>query len=232
MDILICEDEPVLASAIGEMLERILPGNGVHRVTVVCSAWAFEEYLEKNAPPALVLMDIQLGQDNGYTLSAELRQKSLQAEIAYITAFPQHMKDAFPYRPICFVEKPVTEQKLSDLLTVYGQYHPGALNCLRFSVRDSLYVIAADRILYINSEAHKLTLHLNRPDETISFTGKLDEVQAQLASSGFIRCHKSYLVNRGFIRSLNQSTHEFILTDGTRINISRSLYAQAVRQYI
>ena len=59
--------------------------------------------------------------------------------------------------------------------------------------------------------------------------GKLDEAGRQL-EAGFVRCHKSYLVNLKYIARYTAT--QFIMMNGKIIPISRSKKNESVDRYV
>ena len=63
--------------------------------------------------------------------------------------------------------------------------------------------------------------------ESHAFYRKLDELERELEGGGFLRCHKSYLVQERYVRSWKENA--LWLEDGTEIPISRT-YEKAVNR--
>lgn len=103
---------------------------------------------------------------------------------------------------------------------------------LPINTKSGIYMIRHRDILYMESHNHNLLLHC-RNSETLSFSGKLDNLCLDFSSAllcGFLRCHKSYLVNCDYIRKIGTSC--FHLTDGTQVPISRSYKNAAIHSYL
>nr|WP_260201498.1 LytTR family DNA-binding domain-containing protein [Lactiplantibacillus pentosus] len=75
-------------------------------------------------------------------------------------------------------------------------------------------------ILFIESSAtpHKLTVHLF--NSQVSYYGTIKD--AEDLAPNFFRCHKSFVVNKDHIQSINKKTRELHLTDGETIMCSIS----------
>ncbi len=87
----------------------------------------------------------------------------------------------------------------------------------RIAYRDILYLEAQDKLLNINMGRHVITVRasLNSLAETLP--------------EEFIRCHRSYIVNRSYIESLNLPEMELRLSTQERLPISRS-YKDTLRE--
>ena len=83
--------------------------------------------------------------------------------------------------------------------------------------------VPIDTLLYLE-RCRRTTLVRTDNTEYISSERPASLLEGEAAES-FIRCHMSYWVNREKITAMERS--EFVLTDGTRIPISRSFRAEA-----
>jgi len=109
-NILIVEDEPVVANDVKLVLEK----NGFD---VVGIAKDFQNAIEifNKSKIDLVLCDINLGSDkSGIMLAKELRNIKKEIPIVYVSAYSdeQTINDAFSSQPYSFITKPFTENQL------------------------------------------------------------------------------------------------------------------------
>ena len=88
--------------------------------------------------------------------------------------------------------------------------------------------LAADEIIYIESYRHKIVFHTE--DKSYSIYKPLGEIEEMLAGMGFLRIHKSFIVNLGYVRSVNN----YILTlyDGMNFIVPRGRYREVKQKYI
>lgn len=75
-------------------------------------------------------------------------------------------------------------------------------------------------IVYIESMNSKCIMHcINKKEYTIY--KKLNEIENELKSKKFLRCHQSYLINMDYVR---QADKQFIMSNGDLVSIrQRSL---------
>lgn len=85
-------------------------------------------------------------------------------------------------------------------------------------------------ILYFESYGRKIKIHL-KDGSLESFNGKLSDVEKELDNGKipFLRIHKSYFVNYHYIKA--RAKTEIILTDGTRLPVSREIGTRFGAQY-
>ena len=77
-----------------------------------------------------------------------------------------------------------------------------------------------NNIVYLKADSNYTYFHFNCGNKTItSYT--LKHWQALLSNTLFIRIHKSYLINKSMIKSINRKNHTISLSNGDDIPISR-----------
>lgn len=77
--------------------------------------------------------------------------------------------------------------------------------------------IPYERISYFESKNKLIMLHFDRGKW--SFYDTLKGIAAELPT-GFVRCHRSYIVNAGHIRRIDRIKNQIVLEDGDRIPLS------------
>lgn len=73
-------------------------------------------------------------------------------------------------------------------------------------------------------------MYLNTDTEEYAFYDTLDELTKRL-SDGFIRCHRSFLVNKNKIEKVFLSQNRLVLEEDFEIPLSRS-YKPALKEYL
>lgn len=82
-------------------------------------------------------------------------------------------------------------------------------------------------IFYVETERHKNIFYTAQASYRIY--KKLDEIEKQLAPYGFVRVHRSFLVNMRYVQKI--SSYVLRLTNGTEISVPKSRYAYVKREY-
>ncbi len=76
--------------------------------------------------------------------------------------------------------------------------------------------VQPSRVSFAESVLRKVRIHVG--NETVEIYAKLSDLKKELPSS-FVQCHKSYVVNMGFIKELSQEY--VLLSSGERIPVSQ-----------
>lgn len=98
-----------------------------------------------------------------------------------------------------------------------------------FETRKSILLISLSDILYFQSDLKHVLIHMtDQTSETVY--AKLSDVEADLPPD-FYRVHKSYIVNKKFIKKLDKSNKTLILTNGEVLPISDAHYKNVVGKF-
>ena len=85
--------------------------------------------------------------------------------------------------------------------------------------------ILLEEVMFFSSDVRIVEVHLKN-DDACRFYGKLDEVQ-QVLGNAFLRCHKSFLVNR---KKIDRIGREWVWIGGKQIPVSRTYYVKMRQQ--
>lgn len=221
--IAICDDDNSQISALKKMLTEW------NSCTVISEYNSAEQFLF-NYPDTscdLLLLDIEMGDMNGMELAGKLRDSGDMLPIIFITGFSEHIGDGYDVEALHYLLKPVDKKKLFQVLDRYACRHK-LDNKIILPSGDESVLIASDDIVYLEAFGKKTQVTLNDGKEIICTCG-LGAVSEKLGQ-GFVSCHRSYVVNLGFISSV--SKNEITIDNGEKIPISRRLYDSVNRAFI
>lgn len=180
--------------------------------------------------PDVVLLDIDLPDENGITVGQEIRDAGYNGAIVFTShdddmALPAFDVGAFNYalkggrkddarlaRIMLAAAKHVEKKRSKHIMLNGITQHEN---------------VPIDEIRYFSVERHIATCHWGEDDKTIQFISTLGAVEDRLTSFGFVRCHRSYIVNPVFVSEYYYTS--LTLLDGTKLPIGR-VYYQDVKQ--
>lgn len=87
------------------------------------------------------------------------------------------------------------------------------------SVQNELLSVPVAAIRYIEGDGHHQLMYLEDRQEPVPISSKMQTLEEELASEGFLRIHHGYLVNGLFVGRIG--TEEVLMTGGERLPISR-----------
>ena len=176
----------------------------------------FDDYKDGYICPTTLFIRIVLPNSNGLDICKKLREDGFMGDIVFVTDKPEYAIDAFSVDARGYILKPYSPQHVFEVLDRVTSF--SSLQTIAIKIGRQFIKVPIFGIMYIESCAHDCVFHC-RQDSVYTSRCKLDDVQADINNSKFIRCHKSYLVNMNYVQSI--SPNEFIMSDGSAIPITK-----------
>lgn len=225
----ICEDDNVIRKELSALCRDILTDDGIsHEMTEFSKAEELDRVIKEEGHPFdLLILDIQMDGITGMELAKSLRQRGDRVSILFVTGCEDYLPEGYGVQPIHFLLKPVSREALAGALhTDWDLNHKPKTMTLYFGGR-TVSLMLAD-IRYIESYNHSVVVHQADGDRTYLLS--LAELERQLSSRQFCRCHNSYLVNMDYVGEIGRT--ELTLRDGSRIPIGRTYYKSLQSTFI
>ena len=116
-------------------------------------------------------------------------------------------------------------KKIDDRLQVVIDHLQLSTQTVTVKKDSAIRKLALEDIYYFESNRRVLVIHTRKGE--VTFYGKLDDIQKNLADKDFIRTHQSFLVNALKIKTVKKDSVE--LSDGEVLPVSKSR-ATAVKE--
>lgn len=225
MRIAICDDEPLCRQLLREkILEDSFAQDYDADIAEYADGRQLIQAVERGMTADVFFLDIQTKQepDDGIRTGRELRRRGENGLIVYITGFIDYVQTGYEVKAFRYLLKSQIPEKLQKVLADIRQ----ELSSAEYTFQAGGEILRVDkrRILYLESSIR--TLRLVTPEEEYRFYGTLDHVEKELGDA-FLRCHRSYLVNKRLIRKY--SGRQIILPGEIAVPISRSYAARVKR---
>ena len=246
---ILIDDEPRGINSLQKLLQLNCPD-----IEIVGSSSNVDEAAEKivTLKPDLIFLDISMPIKNGFDLLKEL--KEINFEVIFVTAHNHFMIEAFHFSAIDYLLKPVDDDLLIDavkrakkriaekagtqnietfLHNMQQKQSPQNMKLCIPSLKGFQVVELAD-ILYAESSGNYTNFHF--ADKHLICSSKpMHEYEELLSDAGFIRIHKSCLVNllhvKEYIRGEGGSVK---LTGGKELEVARrkkDMFLSKMKQY-
>ena len=251
----IVDDEQLARRGVRAMLERS------EDIAVVreCANGAAAVRAIRETAPDLVYLDIEMPGMSGFDVVREIGAESMP-HVIFVTAFDQYAVRAFDVSAVDYLLKPLSEQRFSLALqraralvqarrearTASGltellrgiagappsspaQAQPGF-----FPVRkgERIVLLRIAEVTAVVASGSYVSLQSNGKSWLARET--LASVEARFAPFGFVRIHRSTLVNADRVRELrpiDNGEFDVVLEDGQEYHLSRS-YRDAVKRIV
>lgn len=175
----------------------------------------------------IFLLDIYLPGQNGVEAARRIRAIDEQAVLIFLTTSEDFYREAFDLYAFHYLIKPVSLTDLTQVLLKAQDLCATPEETLHITFRGQNTILRHTDISYIDSSNHALRFHTHDGQEYTSY-GRLDEIQTQLSSELFVRCHKSFIVN---LLHVDRMTREGFHIGDTTVPISRTYAADAKEIY-
>lgn len=221
-----------------ELLRWLLREN-CPEITSVVSAISVREALPliDDFEPDILFLDIQMPQETGFDLLTQVKKWTF--EVIFTTAFNEYAVQAIRFSALDYLLKPVNAEDLRGALERYKakkKFAQGGEELYRNFLQNisssgakpaklalpgtsEIKYVGLEEIVHLQAESNYTRLFfLKRPDFLSAKT--LMDYEKILKDSGFMRVHRSHLVNKRFIESYDrQGTLK--MSNGTTIEVSR-----------
>lgn len=218
-------------------------------ITAVASAVSVAEALPliDNFEPDILFLDIQLPQETGFDLLAQV--KKWDFEVIFTTAYNEYAIQAIRFSALDYLLKPITPTDLKKAIerfkakkesTLGGeelyrnfirnitQEHNRPLKLALPGINGIQYVQLED-IIRLQAERNYTRLYFVKGKNFLS-SKTLAEYEKILRDSGFIRVHRSHLINPQYIDSYEKQGM-VKLKDGCEIEVSRRKKDVVVKRF-
>ena len=206
--IAICDDDSDIAEEIRELLEKFY---GKHTLSIDYYRDGSElEQVIKERDYDLYLLDVEMPKRNGIELKDMLGELEKEGAIIFITSHDDFIREAFGKPVSQYTEQLYKILKKIDAVCVDESILIEEKNGTqkRITIRN---------IRYLKAERCYTNICMDS-GEKILRRKSLEQWEKELESIGFIRIHKSYIVNLQYIKRIGS---KIILTSGEEIPVTR-----------
>lgn len=176
--------------------------------------------------PDIAILDIEMDGMNGIELGKKINAILPECRIIYLTGYLNYAPDVYATEHVWFVLKERIEDGIVPALLKAVSSSPADRNTplgLLAKVGRKTSFIPLRDVMYIERTGRKCRIVTANGD--ILVPRSPDSLLKGPASEVFIHCHQSYWINIQKIAALDRA--DFVLTDGTRIHISRTYLVES-----
>jgi two-component system, LytTR family, response regulator len=206
--------------------------------------------------PDLVFLDVQMPGKTGFDVIGAI-EDTQRPHVIFVTAYDKFALRAFEVHALDYLLKPVNEERFDAALArvreamshatdnaivqrvrqaaagLQGATSPSAMSAAdRFPIKSNgrIIVIRSADIDWIEAEGDYVSVHVGA--KTWLTRETIAAVELRLALSGFVRIHRSTLVNAERVKELrprDKGEYTVVLSDGTELKLTRNYRASVER---
>jgi len=234
---LIIDDEPPARAVIRSFLKKHTS------ITIAGECSNGFEALKKiqEGAPDLLFLDVQMPKVSGLELLEILDNGPV---VVFSTAYDQYALKAFEMSAVDYLLKPYSQARFdqamvkvmeqlqngrktntSELIKVHSEENTNLLERVVVKTGNKMHVIPVGKIRFIEASEDYVMIHAEKSRHLKAQTMRYYETH--LKDTQFVRIHRSYIVNVGFVERLepyDKDTYVAIMTEGQRLKISRTGY--------
>ncbi len=227
--VLLVDDEPLACEELHFLLRDI------ENITVVGVAyeWEIARNLIQELQPDVLMLDIELGQKNGFEL---LESLDIVPEVIFVTAYNQYALKAFEYNALHYLLKPIDENILQKAIqkvveTIGNKKNNPAMEKQK-SVMNSnskvfikdgedCFFVALQDIYLIETVGNYSRVYFDNKKPLLHKS--LNILEEKLPEELFFRANRSQIINLNYIKEIHpnfKSKLFLYLKQGNEIEIS------------
>ncbi|CAL2055168.1 LytTR family DNA-binding domain-containing protein [Tenacibaculum sp. 190524A05c] len=215
---ILVDDEKYIREKVKDKLNRFFSD----KIDIIGEAGSVNEAVTciENTSPDLLLLDIHLQDGTSFDILSKFDKKNF--DIIFITGFDEHAIKAIKVGALDYIIKPIDDEEFKEAIEKVIQNISKEKN-LETSVAvtqshfsnnseekrivlktlDNIYVINENDIYYCKSESNYTTFYTKKIDRIV-VSKPIKMFEELLSKENFIRCHKSYLVNKNHVIQYNK----------------------------
>ena len=217
--IAICDDENLFTEELKELISGyMMEKDLIFEIDTYNSGEALVELGVGVVRYTIVFLDINMERIDGIKTAEMIRKVSREVFIVFVTAYLLKGNANF-------------QSKVNECMDAIIDKMNYSVIKRKFDFKEGRKEIMLDRLLYIESNLHRLEFHVMEDDETVyTMYEILNVMDDMLSENGFIRTHQSYLVNVKCIE--NVVRYKVILTNGVELPIPKVRYTEVKKKFI
>lgn len=231
LSVIICEDDNKQLQRMIEVVKNYILIEELDMKLVLATDNPDEVLEHVHANPKesrLYFFDVDLNHElSGLTLASEIRKLDDIGKIVFVTTHGELSYLTFTYKVeamdyIIKDNKEEVERRIRECMDLSVERYLMDKNtkAKRFKVKvgDTIRSIPYDEIMFFESStsSHRVVLHMK--NRQLEFYGSIRELEEK--DECLYRCHKSFVVNKNNIQSVNQTERIAEMTNGEEVLIS------------
>ena len=160
-------------------------------------------------------------------LAATLRNSGYEHDIIFMSTTDDFAVASFDVAPLYYLLKPVDQEKLDTALDRFLDRNTA--HTLRLNTARGVLLVRLADVAFFEIYAHEIVIHKTDRAKD-SCVGTLKQLEALLPPQGFIRPHRSYLVNLDHVHKIVR--YQIFLSSGEVVPVSKNLYQQVQQAFI
>ena len=228
-NILLCDDDPNFLNALDDELSRIFRKQNLDASIILLNTpQNLSADLLAACDMAFLDIDFDCEDQNGIDIAKTLRQVNNHALIFFVTNYIDYAPAGYEVQAFRYILKRDMSEVLERYILQAMESMAEDQEYLRLRDKEQTVDLPLEQITYLEVLDHYVSIHTGSDSLTLNAT--LSSMESKMEAHGFLRIHKSYLVNMAHIRKFR--SRECLLLDGTTLAVSEKNYSQQKQKYL
>ncbi len=232
--IAICDDESFFVEELKELIFAYMLEKGlVYAIDTYSSGEALVALGIEVVQYNVIFLDINMENVNGIMAAEKIRKVSREVFIVFVTAYVDYSLEGYRLDVVRYLLKGNAnfQSKVNECMDAIMYKMNYSVKKREFDFKEGRKEISLERLLYIESNLHKLEFHVMEDTMKLyTMNETLNVLEDRLAENDFIRIHQSYLVNIKHIK--NVVRYKVILTNGIELSIPKVRYTEVKKKFM
>ena len=233
--IIICDDDSLFVEKLMAQIKPLFQGSSIP-LRINTFSCAEEIGAETLSACDIAFLDIDFASKsyNGIDIARRIRTYNQDAVIVFITNYLEYAPEGYEVQAFRYILKNELSKKIEESIHQIITYIRSAKANIKIQANGEIIDLPLKDINYIESMGHTVIIHLiskkkNEDRQCICYS-TLAKKESELSERGFIRVHKSYLVNMNHIKKFN--CFSVILDSGVELPVSSKKYSENKRIFL
>lgn len=180
----------------------------------------------------LIFLDIDMPDLDGIEIGKIIKSHDNPPDIIFVSAREERVFDSLSVHPFGFIRK---NSFLIDVTKVVENYcqnkkKSGEDKTFNLVSKGKIIHLEINDIIYIESYRDYQNLYQKGKNDALILSSTMETLEEKLKPFGFIRIHKSYLVNYRYIARIE--TGDVLLVNGKKLDLSRRKLQEVRQAYL
>ena len=227
--IILCDDDPAFLKALHGDIERTFSRLNMEAVITSFNSPAdISRSVLAACDMAFLDIDFENEDQNGIDIARTLREVNSHAYVFFVTNYIDYAPAGYEVQAFRYILKQDRNQVLERYILQAMEKMAEGQAYLRLRDKEQSIDLRLEEISYLEVLDHYVSIHAGPVNYTLNAT--LSSMETEMEAHGYLRIHKSYLVNMAHIRKFR--SRECQLLDGTNMAVSEKNYSQQKQKYL
>ena len=222
MQIAVCDDVKDYNDKLDNLLASYIKRKDICKCEI--NKYTSGLALLKNYVPGkynFIFLDVDMPVLDGFKTAEQIRKLDLKVDLIFVTNMHDQAQMGYNYNAKGYLYKEVNQKQIDilmdRLLNELGRRNDGGFYKIHLKFDDGIIYLPLYNVLYFESKNKDILA--TTTDDVFTFRGQLADVANDLKDKGFIRIHRSYLVNIEHV--FKDFGNKLILKSSDELEISR-----------